>query len=360
MKFINKEKKERKFNISKKNLLLGLLMGISIMIGVSGVAFAKYYAKRDNKGVSVASGLYFNSNCISNVAGDIDIPLDQIDLQKAPGYVNPEGGSIFYLDIRNYDNHLLYNELYLDVEYTISFLKINGETASVEYTDDDGNNVRTVLEDGKEFTLTGREIEGGAARYHSYIIKTENAVDGSDAKVLVMAYPTAPDYVAVAAEDMRLLGVLTAQPKDVKVGIDKAGFLIEDTSEYESDWKNTVETMSGLVYTIQTNGDDVSSSGAVKGELKVTWNSKMLDINQYDTYYQEALDAIKKGDTDAIVTNGDYKTMTIKVLPYANVRITFYKTADFVAYFDDNDSMTTDMTQSEFENYVKATLAESE
>ena len=110
-----------KMNISKKALFIGFIACILMFMGFSGVSLAKYYAKRDNTGVSVASGLYFNSNCISNVAGSIDTPLTSIDLVKVPGYVNPEGGSVFHMDIRNYDNHLLFNELYLDMEYTISF-----------------------------------------------------------------------------------------------------------------------------------------------------------------------------------------------------------------------------------------------
>lgn len=337
-----------KLNISKKALFIGFIACILVFIGFSSVSLAKYYAKRDNKGVSVASGLYFNSNCISNVAGSIDTPLTGIDLTRVPGYVNPEGGSVFHMDIRNYDNHLLFNELYLDIEYTIAFLKLNGETVSVEYTDNAGKNVQKVLGDDEIFTLTGRELEGGAARYHRYVVKTTNALDGTDAKVLVMAYPTSPDYVATAAEKMRLIGVLQAQPKNIEVGIDNAGFLIEETAEYISNWKSAVEKMSGLVFTIQTNGDDVSSTGSVKGELKVTWNAKMLDINQFDSYYQEA---VRNGK---VTTSGDNKTMTIKVLPYANVRITFYKTADFVAAFGSS------MTKDEFENYVKAELAESE
>jgi hypothetical protein len=268
-----------KLNIGKKALFIGVALCILVVAVPSGVSLAKYYAKRDNKGVSVASGLYFNSNCISNVAGSINEPLDTIDLMNVPGYVNPEGGSIFYLDIRNYDNHLLYNELYLDLKYTISFMKINGETASVEYINEEGKNVRVSLEDGGTYvdatpasihpgwngnylTLTGKELAGGAARQHSYVIRTTNAIDGTDAKVLVMAHPTAPDYVAAAAEDMRLIGVLQAQPKNVKVGIDRSAFLIEDTTDYTTDWKRAVEKMSGLVYTIQTNGDDVSTSGA--------------------------------------------------------------------------------------------------
>lgn len=349
MKSVNKKKKIQKFHINKTTIILGILMGIVLIVGVSGAAFAKYYAKRDNKGVSVASGLYFNSNCISNMSGDNSTSLEQIDLQTVPGYVNPEGGNIFYLEIRNYDNHLLYNELYLDVEYTIEFLKVNGESATVKYVDNDGNDVTISLGD-EVFTLTDREIKGGAARYDSYIIKTTNAADNSNAKVLVRAYPTAPDYVAVAAEEMRLIGVLTAQPKDVKVGIDKANFLIQDSAAY-ADWRSAVETMSGLVYTIQTNGDDVSS-GDVKGELKVTWNNKMLDINQYDSYYVEAK------SLGRVVTDGDYTTMTIRVYPYSNVKITFYKTDDFVTHF--NDTTATGMTQTEFESYVKATLVDTE
>lgn len=338
----------KRLNLVKRILCLCFIACVLVLVGFSSISLAKYYAKRDNKGVSVASGLYFNSNCISNLAGSIDTALTDIDLSQVPGYVNPEGGSVFYMDIRNYDNHLLYNELYLDVEYTISFLKINGETASVEYTGNNGTNVQKILGDGEVFTLTGRTLAGGAARYHRYTVRTTNALDGSDAKVLVMAYPTEPNYVASAAEKMRLIGILQANPRNIAVGIDESCFLIEKTAEYVSNWKATVEKMSGLVYIIQTNGDDVSSTGAIKGELEVTWNAKMLDINQYDTYYEEA---VRNG---RITTSGDYKTMKIKVLPYANVRITFYKTADFISAFG------TSMTKTQFENYVKAELAASE
>ncbi len=342
------KKKKGKFHIAKWSLILALVFGVVALVGFSSVSLAKYYAKRDNKGVSVAAGLYFNSNCISNIPGEINLTLDTVDLTTVPGYVNPEGGSIFYLDIRNYDNHLLYNELYLDLEYTIQFLKVNGQSATVEYTDDAGQNQMVLLEDGKEFKLTGRRLNGGSAKYERYTINTEQALDGSNAQVLVMAYPTSPDYVAVAGKEMRLIGILQAQPKDVKVGIDRDYFMIEDTAEYATEWKAAVEAMSGLVYNIQTNGDNVSSSGAVQGEMKVTWNAKMLDINQYDTHYVEAL------ENNSVVTEGDMKTMTIRVLPYANVKITFYKTKDFVSAFNGS------MTKEEFENYVSATLVSSD
>ena len=82
-----------KLNTVKKTLIIGFLLCILAIVSVSGVTLAKYYAKRDNKGVSVASGLYFNSNCISNVEGAINVSLDQIDLLQVPGYVNPEGGT---------------------------------------------------------------------------------------------------------------------------------------------------------------------------------------------------------------------------------------------------------------------------
>lgn len=353
MKHNKRENFSSKLNISKKNLIIGFVMGIVLVVSFSSVAMAKYYAKRDNKGVSTASGLYFNSNCISNVAGDTysenHQELAKIDLSTVPGYVNPEGGSNFYLDICNYDNHLLYNELYLDVEYTICFLKLEGKSASVEYKNDAGESVVQTLTDGQVFTLSDQEIEGGAARFDTYIIRTTNEDDGPDAKVLVMAYPTAPDYVAAATEKMRLIGTLQAQPQNVKVGIDSNGFEVLNNLSDGDDWHSAVEKISGLVYNIKTNGDDVTS-GVVKGELEVTWNYEMLDINQYDTHY---LDAVKKGTIITDTTNKT-KTMTVKVLPYANVKVTFYKTNAFVTAFKST------MTKEELEGFVSVRLAESE
>lgn len=334
-----------KLNINKKNLRIALMVCLVLVLSISGTALAKYYATRNNKGVSVAAGLYFNSNCLGNVPGEIK-ELPDVDVTTMPGYVNKEGGNIFHLEIRNYDNHILFNELYLDVEYTISFMLVEGASASIEYKDESGTITNVPLLLGQPVTLTGQILPGGTAYYDSYTVTTENTTDGKKAKVMVMAYPTAPDYVASAKEEMRLVGVLQAEPKIVEVGIDTSRFLIEDRTEFVTDWKNQVEKMSGLVYAIKTNGDDVSSStGAIKGELEVTWNSRMLDINQYDPYYLDAM------EEDTITTNGDLKTMRIRVLPYANIKITFYKTADFVKAFDDGT-----MTKEAFQGYVKATL----
>lgn len=360
MKFGKRKIKIGKLNIGKRPVFIAALIVLTLIVGISGATLAKYYAKRDNKGVSVASGLYFNSNCLSNVEkGSINTSLDEIDLQTVPGYVNPEGGSTFYLEIRNFDNHLLYNELYLDVEYTIEFIKVNGETASLEYEDENGTEKQINLSDGKVFKLEKRKIAGGAARLDSYVVKVSDAKDGSDGKVLIRAYPTAPNYVAVAAENMKLLGVLTAQPKDITFGIDKQGFGITDTDEYKNDWKKTVDKMSGLEYVIQTSADDVST-GNVKGEINITWNSIMLDVNQFDPYYMEALAEMEEDTgSDAIVSDSDgvYTTMKIRVLPYANVKVTFYKTEEFVDYFKGKPDGSI-MSKDEFEKYVKATLVE--
>ena len=165
-----------------------------------------------------------------------------------------------------------------------------------------------------------------------------------------MAYPTSPDYVAAAQEKMRLIGTLQAQPKAVKVGLASNGFEVLTYLEDGQDWRTAVEKMSGLVYAIKTNGDDVTS-GVVKGELEVTWNYQMLDINQFDTYYMTAV------ENNSIVTNeaNKTKTMTIKVLPYANVKITFYKTADFVSAFKSST-----MTRDDLEGYVSVQLSESQ
>ncbi len=349
-----------KLNISKKILFAGLVLCVLLALGTTGVVMAKYYAKRDNKGVSTSSGLYFNSNCISNIAGSVDTDIRTIDLSTVPGYVNPEGGNIFWLDIRNYDNHLLYNELYLDMEYTICFLKVQGLSASVTYKDDTGTDVVQPLEDNQVFTLNNRKLKGGSAKFHSYKIITENVDATTYAKVLVMAFPTSPDYVSAAQEDMRLVGILQAQPQMVEIGIASTKWLMQERqeAEYNADWKKVVRQNSGLVYSIQTNGDDVTS-GSVKGELKITWNHDMLSINQYDTYYLEALETLANADSsdDAIIKDdaSGTTTMKIRVLPYSNVKITFYKTDNFNQAFG-NDTM----TKADFEGYVSATLASGE
>lgn len=61
MKF-GKKIKIGKLNIGRRPVFIAALIAMALLVGVSGFTYAKYYAKRDNKGVSVASGLYFNSN----------------------------------------------------------------------------------------------------------------------------------------------------------------------------------------------------------------------------------------------------------------------------------------------------------
>lgn len=313
----------------KKKLIL-VMLAAAVTIGAVVLVLAKYYATTNNKGVAVASGLYFNSNILSQTEGSIDLS-DIKNESDLPVYINPKVWSgaayTFPVEIRNFDSVLLYNDENLDIEYAIEFILLNEEESS-SYT------VKKIAADGTSDTerkintrdsvkYTGK-IKGGQPLYDKYEvsihIENEAEFEGRSAKVLAVAYPTAPGYIADTARELRMVSIIQGDYTQPKIEIDNQGFIIENYMN-DLNWLDVLEQYSGYEYSITTTGDMANSNAEnVSQNIAITWNSNVLSVDNFNEYYKKSL-----ADNKVKNNNDGTSTMIIDAMPYANISITFYK-----------------------------------
>lgn len=352
-----------------------LLIATGLTYGAINV-YAKYYAARYNKGVAVASNLYFNSDKLTKSTGitDIDVILkDESSINKINIFTNSgswsSGDLLLNFDIRNYDNNILYNEKNLNVGYKVDFVLLD-EPIGAEYSVISQEGKSTPLKSkGSKVSLDGTTVGGSLdADTFGIQIRMTSQANYKAARVLVVAYPTSPDYVLrdkKDAQEYRLIGIFQGHPTDMQISIENAQFKVQEDANYNaSTWKSKVEDLSGYIYNIKTAGDVVlDSNTATKQEAVVIWDNRYLSIDMYDENYQYALehDAALADDSTAddkyIKVDGNTTSMTIMVLPYTSIDITFYKTENF------NDELAAQAANSAkgkawFESLVTAKIAD--
>lgn len=311
----------------------------------------KYYAARYNKGIAVASNLYFNSDKLSKSTGITDINTilnDNDTLNKINVFTNSgswsSGDLLLSFNIRNYDNNILYNEKNLNIGYKIHFVLLD-EPVGAEYSIVGSDNVsHPLVSKGDKVELEGTTIGGSLyADIYGIHLRMTSKADYKAARVLVLAYPVSPDYVYRNVNDnqeYRLLGIFQGHPTDMQISIENACFKVQDDNGYnDSTWKEKVKDLSGYIYNIKTAGDVVlDSNTATKQQAVVTWDNRYLTIDLYDENYQYALEHDKaiinddnpNNDRDTFIKkDGNYTSMTIMVLPYTSIDITYYKTENF-------------------------------
>lgn len=347
----DKEKTEKRTEdkAGRKKIAVTLAVLAAIVVAISGgVAFAKYYAAKYRPGVSVASGLYFNSNKLLKNPGQTK-DITKIDTDNMMVNVNSDkwssGNLYFDVEIHNYDNNLLYNDENLNVSYEICFTLLE-TPAGADYYVQDVDGTEHTLTKGKIVKLTQGYLPGGTRNQDTYRIRINlrDAAAYNGARVLAVAYPTSPDYLYDAEHQQnRLAGIFQGVYSETEMKVEDAYFLVEDDTDYnELTWNDKVADLSGLIFNIKTIGSIVTDgNNAAKQEAIVRWRSDYISISQYDTCYMEAQEKQASklpSEEDYIWTAADtegkqWTYMRIEVLPYTNVNITFYKTEKFFTDF---------------------------
>lgn len=354
----NKAGERKNFKKSKKALTIGIVC-VSLLCIFSGTTFAKYYASKFRQGVSAAAGFYFNSNRLTKSMGDIT-DITAIETDGMAVNVNTErwsGGNLYFdIPIRNYDNNLLFNDENLNVEYEIVFCLVDEPVGASYYAQDyEGNEI--LLERNVPVKFSNGRLSGGSLFEQIYRIRI-NMTDAElyrYARVLVMAYPVAPDYLYKEQnQEFRLLGLFEGVVSQTEMRVESAHFVVQEDDDYsDATWQQKAEDLSGLIYNIKTTGDVAADeSNAAEQTVIVKWNSDYLEMSIYDDYYKAAKgqDAIWQEQDEQGTT---WSCMRIRVLPYTNANMTFYKTSQFMS-----DLATGTMTQDFFEGLADAYMEE--
>lgn len=325
-----------------------------ILVGVSYTVYAKYYKTGFNKGMATASGFYFNSNYMAGVSKlkDINKPDSDIDISNLDPEIletiivsannqpwqEGEPSYNFHVEVRNYDNQLLYNDQDLNVEYEVNFMLLEDpqgtafyevstsgqETQKLEWDSETGANIAT-------FRGT---LPGGAANADDYQL-TVTMWDSENYKphnILMVAYPIGPDYLLGTKA---IAGIIRANYEEKEFNIERQEFVVSTTQPYQDDWGDAVSQESGYVYRVYTSGNFTGNGSATRRTIRVMWRSDMYEINKFDENYQKVKDdptryhPIDRGDDQ------QWWAMEIDVLPYSALNFVFYRKDGFVDILDE-------------------------
>lgn len=346
---MNIKKKLKGKNNRKRIIHIAVMLVVVCAIAGSSLLYAKYYASRYNKGITVASNLYFSSDKLKRSTGitDINTFLQDTDgINKLSIFTNSgawsSGTLLLTFAVQNFENSILYNDSNLDIDYKVEFVLLDAPVgATYNIVDTNGNKLPlTTVNTPVEMTGT---VKGGSLNSNTYgveITMTGQATDYVQSRVLVMAYPISPDYIYRPADEnqeYRLLGILQGHTTEAKMSIDSAGFKVQEESGYgTSTWKTKVSDLSGFMYNVKTIGDVVvDSSTASKQQVKITWDNRYLQLDENDDNYLYAKehdsDATLSEDEKYIKVDNDNNTSSVIImaLPYTSIDMTFYKGTEF-------------------------------
>lgn len=346
------------YHISKKAAFIVCII-IMVAAGLmyeASVAYGKYYASRYNKGIAVASNVYFNSDKLTKIDKIIDTAsfgtwksdIDWIKekenkvIDNIMVYTNNESWSNGTFDfdilIQNYDSNILYNEAGMNVGYKIQFVLLDDEAGAtysvLDYDTSTDTSYPLVYDEetgGVAVTFDG-SLQGGTLYSHRYKVRMNltaaSLKDYQQSRVLVVAYPDSPDYLEKEEKQPFLMaGIFVGTATDMKISIASQNFQVVEnhSTDFDTNFRTYINDLSGYIYNIKTEGDVVKNADtAIKQDIKIKWKSDYLDISRYDEYYDA--DKITSG-----VENGvNYKYIVIQALPYTSINITFYKTAAFI------------------------------
>lgn len=304
-------KKNRKLHKEFCRAMGCFLITLVLLCAAGGNLFAKYYAGQKNKGVAMASSLYFDSNVLKKVKDAANTSDYPAIFNKEPW--NGTGECTIDVDIRNFSNQLLYNDKNLNITYNISFVleeaSEDDTTYSVTYTSGSENQTQTITTSG--CTFENLTLEGGKQDQHVFkvsIKRPEDAVGSTDytsKRIKVIATPVSPSYVT---NSEKLGGFIFAT--SIAAGYSfQAGF----------DNGVNIDGFAGYPYSISYTPD----LDQMPHKVKLSWDTQQLEIDKFSSYYPYG-----GGNND---TNKNWKYIELTIQPYSTIHITFFRVAGFNA-----------------------------
>ena len=320
--------------------VLNFLPIILILAG-GGYVYAKYYSVSAQRGIAIATGIYFSSNYAVEVKTDAEGNEDGSSTESGDttetqdeyveSLVNSSymGGDYeFDFEVRNYENNLLFNASGVEIPYKVRFW-LGSEPVGAAYTvgiDGDSAEASTLVA-GEENAVTflDQQISGGAAKSNKY----EISIIVADTSV---THTVVPIYACVETLDGSII-TRTLKGKMVMNNVDRPESFIEsqkfivpnETEGMDQTLKfEKLSRLSMLTYEVRTVGDVLADD--VTEELKLSWDPTVLQIDLFDDVYREWLknNPNASGPLDDGEITG-WKYITIKVMPYSAENIGFFR-----------------------------------
>ncbi len=316
----NKSERKLRRHIMERRVRIAAILGSLLLVFVTGGGFVygKYYAQNYQKGIAIASGVYFTANYAVAVEGETEDYFESLVSTRYQGV-----DYSFEFEVRNYENNLLFNESTVVIPYSLSFW-LEDEPIGASYTVQyHGESIAITTDKTNKATFSLHSIAGGQAIANQYTIAVDVAED--------VVHTPIPVYVEVRTSEDAVISTTLRGKMVLNTSqgsenyIESQQFVVptevaDDVEKFEE-----VKRMSMLTYEIRTVGE-VFTGGEVTERLKLSWDPKVLEIDLFDDAYREWLNSGKTAP--AVDTNG-WNYITIEVLPYSAATVGFFRGDSF-------------------------------
>lgn len=324
-----------------------LLLPLCALLSCGWYVYAKYLAQSVQKGVAIASSIYFTSN---HAAPSSDSSDDMTDALVSVAESSDGDGKNynFHVEIRNYENILLYNSSNAKIPYTVSFWLADTPVSGDSYT------VTALVKkeaDGRIETVTGETQTLSANDWVTF----ENELPGGEAlsdeyqiQVTSSAGNPVPIYVRANTKDGALLtehlkGKIMLQARaDSGDFLKTYGFSVPSDGTDEEKFA-ALQKQSEFSYKITTGGIS-ADAGSDADVVTLYWDSAVYDIDRFSNAYlawEESentgpkeinvanLQSLFPGETWCQGWNGPAHCITIKMSAYASVNTGFFRGVEY-------------------------------
>ena len=191
-------------------------------------------------------------------------------------------------------------------------------------------------------------LEGGKLSWDDYELKVSidnsQGIDYQPSRVLMMAYPTSPDYLK---NTKKIAGIIMADYNQRKMEITDQKLTVEDEADWdEADWKERLKKESAFVYQLKTTGNYYAQgNNNMKQKIRIIWDAELFELNKNDKYREE---------NDANIEYKDGKgIMTIETMPYSSIKFVFFKKDNFDEKIEQSAMSWKDFSKSAFDAEIE-------
>lgn len=324
------------------------LLPLCALLSCGWYVYAKYLAQGVQKGVALASSIYFTSNHAAPSGSGSD---DMTDALVSVAESSDGGGKNynFNVEIRNYENILLYNSSNAKIPYTVSFKLATTPAAGDKYLvtasvkKETGSRIETVTGEAQALSANDwvtfeNELLGGEALSDDYQIQVTSSAGNP-----------VPIYVQAKTKDGALLTEHLKGKIMLQAGTDSGDFLKTFGFSVPSDGTDAekfaaLQKQSEFTYKITTGGIG-ADAGADADVVTLYWDSAVYDIDRFSNAYLaweksgntgpkeiaiSGLPAVSPGEPEWWQGwTGPAHCITIKMSAYASVNIGFFRGTEY-------------------------------
>ncbi len=277
--------RRKRRSVKKTVKLLWILLPLCLLLTGGYYVYAKYLAQSVQRGITIASSIYFTSNYAAPSQTD---GTDMSDaLVSVVSSTDPDGMSYdFAVEIRNYENILLFNNSNAQIPYKVEFWLAEDAAAGDNYQV--SATVRTQKPDGTfaETTETRSLTKDNKAVFSNILIGGEARSDDYNIVVKALSGKAAPIYVRVKTADGALLTELLKGKIMLQTRSDDGEFLKSFGFNVNGDTEDAqfqyLQKQSEFNYKIITGGVSQESGGNTE-MVTLYWDPGVYDIDRFSS-----------------------------------------------------------------------------